>query len=503
MREDAAPLIELRNVCKQFGPTRALHNVSLKVRAGEVHALIGENGAGKSTLMKILSGAYRTDSGAIYASGRPCSIDSPSAAFREGIAMIYQELMLAPHLSVEENLNLGNERTTCGFVRSQREHIAAALDLLGHPDLPLDVPVRSLSIGMQQMTEIARALMRDSRVLIMDEPTSSLSAADAQALFEAIRRLRERGIAVVYISHFLEEVFDIADTYTVLRDGEVAGSGTVADVDMDQIIHMMVGRALTEMFPQTPHTIGEPVLEVRDLSGKILPKEVTFSLRKGEILGVAGLVGAGRSETLRSIFGLLTASAGTLRVRSVSMPARKMTPPRALLYRLDFLSEDRKGEGLALSMTVADNTTLSSLRRFARAKGWGLLRLRREQERVRAWIADLNIRCQGPTQPIRDLSGGNQQKVALARMLEQGADVLLLDEPTRGIDVGSKAEIYQLIGRLAADGKGIVLVSSYLPELLGVCDTLCVMHRGRMTPPRPVSDWTEPEIMRVAVAGVV
>jgi ribose transport system ATP-binding protein len=496
--EEGSPLLELRGVCKRFGATRALHNVDLRLRAGEVHALIGENGAGKSTLMRILSGACRADEGQILLDGQPRVIDSPTAGFRNGVAMIYQELTLAPHLSVEQNLDLGSERSAWGLVRHRRERIAETLALLGHPDLPLGAPVRSLPIGLQQMTEIARALLREARILIMDEPTSSLSAADARALFDAIRRLRDRGIGIIYISHFLEEVFGVADTYTVLRDGETVGTGRMADTDLPSVIGMMVGRALTEMFPKTPHKIGGPLLEVGGLEGSPVPRGVSFTLRRGEILGVAGLVGAGRSETLRGVFGLRRATGGTLTSGDCAVPAAAMTPRRAHGLKIDFLSEDRKEEGLATAMSVSANMTLSSLRRYRRR---GLLSLRRERAGAAGWIRALNVRCQGPDQPVHDLSGGNQQKVALARILEQGADVILLDEPTRGIDVGSKAEIYQLVGKLAAEGKGVVFVSSYLPELMGVCDTVCVMRRGRMTDVRPVEAWTEREIMRAAVAG--
>ncbi len=495
-------LLELRGISKSFGATRALHQVDLTVRRGEVHALIGENGAGKSTLVKMLSGAYRADSGAIYLEGDPCVIDSPSAGREHGIAMIYQELNLASHLSVEENLTLGLEQSSFGFVRNQRDEIHQALELLQHPDLPLNEPVSALSIGLQQVVEIARALMSEARVIIMDEPTSSLTAADTEALFKVIQRLRETGVAVIYISHFLEEVTEIADTFTVLRDGEAVGTGRIADTDISQIIEMMVGRTLTEMFPRTEHDISERVLKVEGVEGSPIPKGVSFELRRGEILGVAGLVGAGRSETLRRMFGLDRAAAGTLTLTGKPpVELHAMNPPRALAMKIDFLSEDRKEEGLAVRMSVAENTTLSSVSQYAGLGGWGLLNLRTERFAVEQWIGAMRIQCQGPNQRVLDLSGGNQQKVALARMLQQGGDIILLDEPTRGIDVGSKVEVYRLIGRLAEQGRGIVFVSSYLPELLGVCDTLAVMHRGLMSDIKPVGEWTEHEIMRVATSG--
>jgi len=494
-------LLQLRDICKSFGATRALHQVNLNVRPAEVHALIGENGAGKSTLMKVLSGAHPADSGQILLQGQPVSIPSPSAGRQMGVAMIYQELNLAPHLTVEENLTLGMEKTRLGFVQHDYEPIRKALELLSHPDLPLHVPVSELSIGLQQVVEIARALLCNARVIIMDEPTSSLTAADTRALFQAIRRLKESGISVIYISHFLEEVTEIADTYTVLRDGETVGSGAIADVTIERIIELMVGRKLTEMFPRSEHTIGEPLMRVEGLEGSPIPRGVNFELRRGEILGIAGLVGSGRSETIRSLFGLDRSEAGQVTLSGQAVPIRGMKPCQALGLRMDFLSENRKEEGLATGLSISANTTLSSLARFSGLGGWGLLSLGRERESVKKWIGEMNIRCQGPDQPVGGLSGGNQQKVALARILEQGGEVVLLDEPTRGVDVGSKVEIYRLVNRLAAEGKGIVFVSSYLPELLGVCDTLAVMHRGEMSAVRPIAEWTEQEIMRVATSG--
>jgi ribose transport system ATP-binding protein len=496
-------LLQLKGISKAFGATQALRDVDLTVRRGEVHALIGENGAGKSTLMKILSGAYRADEGTILFRGQPCVISSPSAGRALGIAMIYQELTLAPHMTVEENLTLGLERTTFGFVRHQRERIRHALGLLQHPDLPLKALVRSLAIGLQQIVEIARALMSEAQIIIMDEPTSSLSAADTQALFAAIRRLKQAGIAIIYISHFLEEVAEVADSFTVLRDGQSVGAGRMADTDISHIIEMMVGRTLKEMFPRTEHEIGGLLLRVEGLEGSPIPRGVSFDLRRGEILGIAGLVGAGRSETLRRIFGLDRAERGMVTVADRTPTAlRAMRPRRAHRMKMDFLSENRKAEGLAAGLTVAANMTLSSLSRFARLRGWGLLSLRKERTAVENRIREMDIRCQGTNQRVLYLSGGNQQKVAIGRILQQGSDVILLDEPTRGIDVGSKVEIYRLIGRLAAAGKGIVFVSSYLPELLGICDTLAVMHRGEMSPVKPVGEWTEHEIMRVATSGV-
>ena len=495
-------LLELRGICKTFGATRALHQVNLSVRKGEVHALIGENGAGKSTLMKVLSGAYQADAGQILLNGAPCVINNPAAGRNLGIAMIYQELNLAPHLTVENNLTLGTEKSSAGFICNQREAIRKALELMEHPHLPLNAPVHSLSISLQQIVEIARALVTNAKVVIMDEPTSSLTASDTRALFRVIQRLKDNGISVIYISHFLEEVQEISDAYTVLRDGETVGTGQMDGVTIPQIIEMMVGRKLDDMFPKTQHTIGEPLLHVDTLKGRHMPHGISLNLRRGEILGIAGLVGSGRSETIRSIFGLERAKDGMLTLRgNDKITATSMSPRYAMEKGVDLLSEDRKEEGLAVGMSIRANTTLSSLKSYAALGGWGFLNLRKEAEGIQQWIKDLAIKCQGAEQPVVGLSGGNQQKVAMARILERKCDVILLDEPTRGVDVGSKVEIYCMIGKLAAQGKAIIFVSSYLPELFGVCDTLAVMHRGHISATKPVADWTEQDIMLYATSG--
>ncbi len=490
--------LTMTGIRKRFGPTEALRGVDLALRPGEVHALVGENGAGKSTLMKVLSGTVAPDAGAMELDGRPYAPAGPHDARRRGVAMIYQELALAPHLSVEANVMLGVEEARLGFLRRGRHfrRVRDALAVLHHPEIHPDTPVARLGPGARQLVEIARALVVDVRVLILDEPTSSLTQEDASHLFALIRRLRDRGVTVVYISHFLEEVQAVADRFTVLRDGETAGGGAVRNFSPERIIELMVGRSLTEQFPRVPHTIGEPVLELTDLVGEEAPRGASLTLHRGEILGVAGIVGAGRTEMLRAVFGLDPVRAGRVRVKGVDSP--RAAPGRRIRQGLGLLSEDRKGEGLALAQSIADNLTYSRLAPYRR---FGWLSLRRRARAVTDWLARLGVRCSGPDQPVGELSGGNQQKVALGRLLHQGADVLLLDEPTRGVDVGSKAEIYRLIGGLAAQGKAVLFVSSYLPELLGVCDRLAVMVRGRLSPARPVADWTPETVLAYATGG--
>jgi ribose transport system ATP-binding protein len=369
---------------------------------------------------------------------------------------------------------------------------------LSRPDIPLGAPVGSLPIGVQQLIEIARALVSDARVLIFDEPTSSLTEEDTAHLFEVIRDLRDQGLGIVYISHFLEEVAQVCDVYTVLRDGRAVGHGELSRVSLDEMIHLMVGRELSELFPCVPHTAGEPILEIKGLCGAESPRDVDLTLHRGEIVGLAGLIGAGRSELVRRVFGLEEIVSGRVRVIRVgSREGRRVggAPGNSIRNGLGFVSEDRKEEGLALSMSIVDNLTMTRLAPYGR---FGILNLRRRSEAAEEWMKRVKCKAAGANQVIDQLSGGNQQKIAIARLLHQQADVLLLDEPTRGVDVGTKAEIYRLIGELAAQGAGIILVSSYLPELLNVCDRIGVMCRGRLREIRSAADWTEDEIMHSA-----
>jgi ribose transport system ATP-binding protein len=489
----------MRGIQKRFGATVALDGVNLRARQGEVHALIGENGAGKSTLMKVLSGALQADAGDMLLQGARYAPAGPAAAREAGVAMIYQELTLAPHLTVAENVLLGIELQRFGFVRTNeaRAKVTAALEVLQHPEISPEQSVGRLSISAQQLVEVARALVSDARVIILDEPTSSLTQKDAARLFDVIRRLKARDVAIIYISHFLEEVEEISDDYTVLRDGKSVGGGRMDDTNLDDIIELMVGRSVEEMFPRIEHEIGEPLLDLDTLAGERAPERASLTLRRGEILGIAGLVGAGRTEMMRSIFGLDAVTSGQVMLTGVG-EITGQSPHRAIRNGLGYVSENRKDEGLFLNLPVADNVTLSDYRPLARG-GW--ISERRQFAAVRGWIDALSIKARGPEQEVGGLSGGNQQKVALARLLHQDADVFLLDEPTRGIDVGSKVQIYELMGELAKRGKAVLFVSSYLPELLGVADRIAVMNRGVLSEARPADELNEEAIMRIATIG--
>jgi ribose transport system ATP-binding protein len=492
-------VLRLSGVARRFGATRALDSASLEVQPGEVHALLGENGAGKSTLLGILGGLVRPDAGHLEVAGAPYAPRSPRDARAAGIALIHQELSLFPHLTVAENLLMGDEPAR-GPLFDRERALATTRQVLaefGHEELRPDAVVGRLPIGARQVVEICRAMAQRARVVLMDEPTSSLPRGDVDRLFALVRRLAATGVAVVYISHFLEETRAVASAYTVLRDGRTVGTGPLASVANEQLIALMVGRTVSELFPaRRAAPPGEVVLQVDGLAAPGV-RDASLALRRGEVLGIFGLMGSGRTEMVRALFGLARPRAGAVRVHA--RERRLLDPPaRRLAAGVGYLSEDRKGEGLALPLSIADNVTLTRLGSCARG---GILDPRAQREQATERALELDVRMRDAGQPVRTLSGGNQQKVALARIVHQQADVLLLDEPTRGIDVASKAQVYEAVARAAAAGRAVLMVSSYLPELLGVCDRVAVMCRGRLGPARAVSEWTPESMLEAAIAG--
>jgi ribose transport system ATP-binding protein len=488
-----------RGIGKTFGGTRALDAVDFAVQPGTIHALLGENGAGKSTLMKIVAGALRPDTGTLELDGVRYTPADPLAARRLGVSIVYQELSVCPHMTVAENVVLGMEPRRFGFVvgRAEAERVRRALAPLAGARGALAPTARlsELSAAERQLVEIARALAADgTRLLILDEPTSSLSHDDVERLFEVLRGLRQRGIAVLYISHFLEEVRRIADDYTVLRDGRTVSSGRVAETTNDAFVAAMAGHSVVHR-ERRARIPGAVVLSVSGLSGERLPETASFELRRGEVLGIAGLVGSGRTELLRAVFGLDAVRRGEVTVLDAVGAA---SPARRLEQGVGLLSEDRKAEGLLLELSIAENITLSKLKPLRRA---GLLSRRAEREVTERWTKRLGIRHQSAEQRVSELSGGNQQKVAFARLLYHDVDVLLLDEPTRGIDVRSRAEIHALIDDLCERGKAVLVVSSQLSELLSLCDRIAVMHRGILGPARPARELSEHALLMEATGA--
>jgi ribose transport system ATP-binding protein len=500
---ETPPRLEMRGVKKSFGPTRALDGVDLSVAPGQVLSLVGENGAGKSTLMKVLSGAHAPDEGEMFLDGERYQPSGPLDARACGVAMIYQELSLATHLSITENILLGIEKTKGPFLdwNAMEAEAVTALEAVGLGHLSPRTRVRTLSIAQQQLVEIARAVALNCRVLVLDEPTSSLTKKDIETLFTLVRSLSAQGISVIYISHFMEEVTAISSRILVLRDGRTVGQGKTGDLEVPEIISMMVGREVDDLYPRSVRDPGEPFLHIRELSGKQgLPQQAGITVRRGEIHGISGLVGAGRTEFMRCIFGLDEVEQGEITVGAWQGPA---TPRQRWGQQVGMVSENRKEEGLAVNLSIAENLTLPKLKGLG---PWRLVTPERQAAACQPWISRLQIKCASADQKVSGLSGGNQQKVAIARLLHAEVDLLLLDEPTRGIDVGSKAQIYQLIDELAKGdaeagraSRAILMISSYLPELLGTCDRITVMCKGEVVETRPTEDWNEHQLMEAAI----
>jgi ABC-type sugar transport system ATPase subunit len=487
----------MRGISKSFPGVKALDNVDLDVQAGEVLALLGENGAGKSTLIKILGGAQPLDAGTIEFAGRATSIDSPRDAIDAGIAVIYQEFNLVPTLSARENIFLGQERARGGFVRhaAERREARQLFDRIGVPVDP-DATCKSLTVAQQQVVEIAKALSVDARILVMDEPSATLTLQEVAGLFAVIRELQSQGLGIIYISHRLEEIFEIADRVTVLRDGQHVGTCAVNEIVRDRLIEWMVGRKLENEFPPRHVTRGAPRLNVSHIGRGTAVKDVSFTVHAGEILAVTGLVGAGRTELVRLLFGADRPDTGNVALDG--QPINVRTPRHAVRAGVALLTEDRKSQGLVLVHSARENFGLPNLPLLSR---WGFVRGREERTALARFIKDIRIKIAHPEQQAQTLSGGNQQKLVLAKWLQRNCEVVIFDEPTRGIDVGAKLEIYQLMNDLAAGGKAIIMVSSELPEVLGMADRILVMHDGRVT--GEITDpksATQEQVLELAVA---
>jgi ribose transport system ATP-binding protein len=496
---DAAPYLAMRGISKSYPGVRALDDVSFDVRAGEVHALVGENGAGKSTLMKILAGATPPDAGEIAISGAAVNIRTPRDAERLGVAIIYQEFNLVPALDVAANIFLGREPSRGGVIdaRALDEQVKAVLKRLGL-DLPLRAEIRTLAVAQQQMTEIAKALSVNARLIVMDEPSAALTPDEVEKLFAVIKTLKRDGVGIVYISHRIDEIFTIADRITVLRDGKLVETGDASSYKADDVIRLMVGRPLSAHFPALPApTAAAPRFVVRDLRVPRRDFGVTFEVRPGEIFGLAGLVGSGRTSLLRAVCGADVPEGGTVALDGVTLRIRG--PRDAIAAGLAFVTEDRKAQGLILGMSVRENVTLPHLARFVHLL---MVDRREETAAVKKLSDELRIRTPSLEQLARNLSGGNQQKVVLAKWLLATAKVICFDEPTRGIDVGAKAEIYELITRLAASGVAIVMASSELPEVLGMSTRIGVMRGGRIVKIFDRAEATQENVIRYATGTV-
>ncbi|HET9069623.1 MAG TPA: sugar ABC transporter ATP-binding protein [Amaricoccus sp.] len=491
-------LVSIRGVSKSFAGVTVLHDVDFDVEPGEVHALLGENGAGKSTLIKIIAGVHAPDGGTIRIGDRDLAAVTPREAVEGGIATVYQELLLFPELSVAENVFLGHAPTKSGGRldwTQMRRRSRQLLDSLDSHDLDVDAKVGTLSVANRQRVEIAKALSQNARLLIMDEPTAALADADVHRLMDVVRRLRDRGVGIIYVSHKLPEIFELADRVTVLRDGALIGTKPIGEVTEASLVAMMVGREIDHLFPKPEPDIRETILKVEGLAVGDRFRDISFELRRGEILGMAGLVGSGRTEVALALFGITPATAGTIELEG--RPVAITSPRQACDLGIAYVPEDRGLQGLVRPMTIAQNITMASLKDVARGI---FIRFGDEALKAAASIRQLGTRARGPDQIVGQLSGGNQQKVVLGKWLETRPKILIMDEPTRGIDVGAKSEIHALMGRLAQEGMAILMISSELPEVLGMSDRVLVMHAGRLVASIDRAD-ANPESVGAAMAG--
>jgi len=488
--------IRMTGISKSFGPVQALSEVNLTVRSGAVHALVGENGAGKSTLMKVLAGVYKPDSGSIEIAGRQCTFNNPQQALASGISMIYQDLDLAEHLTAAENVFLGDEPAgVLPFVIDRKEMVRKTAELANSFNfeiLPTAV-VADLPTGDCQVVEIVKALAREATIIVMDEPTSSLSENEVERLFKVVRSLRAKGISIIYISHRLEEIVGLADDITVLRDGRVVHCGSAAELDIPQIVRHMVGRELTEFFPSREVTIGDVRVRVEKLSLEKKIRNISFEIRAGEIVGMAGLVGSGRTEVAKGVFGVDKRTSGSIFLDGLELNID--SPLDAIAAGIALLTEDRKRTGLCLGLASGWNITLPSLERIGMKR---VIRPVREKKIASQFAERLSVRWRGPDAPVDSLSGGNQQKLLVARWLLAEAKFMIFDEPTRGIDVGAKKEVYLLLNRLAEQGKAILFISSELPEIFGIADRILVMRRGKLVANLKTIETTQEQVVHLA-----
>ncbi len=487
--------LEMRGIKKSFPGVKVLKSVDFNCYKGEVHALIGENGAGKSTLMKILAGAYLPDEGEILIDGSHVTINNPQKAIKHGVAIIYQELNLIPHLSAIDNVLLGHEkRNKLGIINPKihRNEAMKWLNELGEGIIDdYTSPVKDLSIAQQQMVEIAKALSLNANIIVMDEPSATLTEKEMKSLFDIIRKLKQKGKTIIYISHRLEELFEISDRITVLRDGELIKCVQTSSIDKAQLICMMIGREMDKTFPPKSNCIQQDcMLEVKGLSSGNFLKDINLKLMKGEILGISGLVGSGRTELVRAIFGADSIKKGEVYIKGKKVNIK--SPSEGVKLGLGLATEDRKAQGLFLEQSVRENAMVSSLKNIS---SFGVINVKKEVSEVKKYIKELNVKTPGHDKKVKELSGGNQQKVVLAKWLASGSEILILDEPTRGIDVGAKYEIYCLMNALVERGFGIIMISSELPEVLGMADRILVMHEGRVTGELLQKDATEEKIM--------
>lgn len=495
------PTLEMKGICKRFPGVDALKNVDFRLVPGKVHALMGENGAGKSTLMKVIAGLHLADEGEMYLHGEKVSFGNPRDALNHGIAMIHQELSPVLDMSILENLFLGKEYIYGRHGRlNYREMERMSRQLLQQIGVDLNPAtlMRDLSVSQMQMIEIAKALSYNSEIIIMDEPTATITTTEVENLFRIIRQLRDDGRCIVYITHKMNEVFTIADEITVFRDGDYIGTYDVKDVNERQLIRLMVNRDLNEIYPERDRTCGDICLEVKGLCQEGVFEDISFNLHQGEILGFAGLMGAGRTELMNALFGITKPTSG-----EISIQGKKATShcPRNMIRNgLGYVTEDRKGNGLVMDMSVQDNVIISSLGRLGGAAGF--IRKRQADLESAKFIERLHIKTPSRESLVKNLSGGNQQKVILAKWLMLSPDIIIFDEPTRGIDVGAKAEIYRLVAELAAAGKGIIFISSEMPEILGMCDRIIVLHEGRYSGETDISDASQEKLLTLATAQV-